>query len=301
MAFDGRIGGFSLIDILNLIGTGKHTGVLSVRQGESDGIIYFRKGKIYFALTTENRVPLGVRLLDAELIDKEKLQSAVNKQSQEENKQRLGEILVSEGWIDYQILVEFVQEQILDALFEIVNWENGEFYFEAGAIDEEEDIGVYMSVNEAIEESHKRLKEWEKIRKTIPSTDSFIRISLSPISKNDKIFLNPDEWRIVYFLGRGKTIEDLKKTLHLTTLSLCQSVVRMVNRGLIEVEPIGTMVESSEEIGATEDSNVTRMPMRYFNEGGTPLPIEKELPAEWVNYYKRLNQGLKKVKSNTNK
>ncbi len=300
MAFEGRIGGFSLIDLFNLIGNGKKTGVLSVRHSEGDGIIYFRNGKIYFALTTENRVPLGVRLMDAEIINKDQLKKAVEKQEKEGKKRRLGEILVEESWIKYKDLVEFVQEQILDALFEIISWDDGEFYFEAEAVDEEEDIGIYMTVNEALEEANKRLDDWEKIRQTIPSTDSFIKLSLGPSSQNEKIFLRPEEWRVIYFLGRGKTIEDLKKNIHLTTLSLCQIIVRLINRGLINVDKNEVKIEPSQEIEISNE-NVTRMPLRYFNDGTQTLPPEAAMPAEWINYYKRLNQGLKKIKSNNEK
>jgi len=218
MSFNGTIDEFSLLDIFQLISLTKKTGQLTVTSEAREGKISFYKGKVCFAITPQNRVPLGLRLINAGLVTKQELEEALHAQQGQEAERKVGEILISQGLITQEKLEEFVQEQIQDALFEILDWKNGHYCFDSTVDLDQEDIGINFTVKNVIEEAEKRKEEWKKIKQIIPSTQLVVKISESPCKRQEEIVLKPEEWRIIYLLDKERSVADLKEKSQLTLL-----------------------------------------------------------------------------------
>jgi len=297
VSLQGNIGEFALADIFRLVGTTKKTGRLRVRKRpEIEGTIFFVEGKVSFAYTLENRVPLGLRLVEAGLLSSEELKEALRIQ-EEGSPERLGQILISRGYIEEGVLARFVQEQILDALFEIMTWRDGEFSFEPNHIPTEEDIGIYLEAEELISDANQRLVEWEELKKRLPSTDTLLQMSPAPARFKEDITLKPQEWRILYFLGEPRTIEELKQKMHLSTLSLYKILSRMLATELIGVIPSPSREKTLQET-APGERRQERAPQplgatrKYIREH--QAPAEEDLPLEWKAYYEKLNKMVPK-------
>lgn len=294
MSLQGNLKEFSLSEIFRLIDLGKKSGRLVIGQDNLEGTILFREGKIILGRTLENRQPLGIRLVESELISQDELDEALA--SQKKNGRpplRLGEILISKGKIEKEILERFVQEQILDSLFEIFGWTEGVFYFEQGVSLEDEDIGIHVSAEEIIRELTKRYREWEELRAKLPSTDTVLQLSASPGKSKSEITIKPEEWKIIYLLNRPQSIEGLKQKTRFTTLSLYKILARMLSGGLIEIAPQQEKRDKTPEASPKSASQkllsgkYIAIPKKYI------LTKEADLPLEWQSYYERLNRRQK--------
>ncbi len=308
MSLNGRMNEFSLMDIFRLISWAGKTGHLTVTAGEKEGRISFFVGKVCFALTPQNRVPIGSRLVGAGYISKQELEEALRLQQKNEAEKKVGEILVSRGLIKQEKLEEFVQEQIQDALFEILDWEDGCYSFDIDADLGQENFGIDFTVKNVIEETEKRREEWAKIKEIIPSTQMVVSLSELPSQRQEEIVLRPEEWRILYLLDRQRSIAELKEKGQLTLLKLCQVLRDMLTKNLVQIVPPSEnemqeapkqdaaeekKAEEVEEkdievIGTTQDETAPHEGGKYIKDFSEKIvqknPEKVAVPLEWARY-----------------
>ncbi len=247
MGLQGNLSGFTLSEIFRMISFSSKTGQLVVARDSKEGRVYFREGNVHFASTPENRLPIGLRLVDAGIISREHLEEALTVQRAEPER-RLGAILVSKGFVAQDVLTGFVREQIQDALFEIFEWEDGTYYFEPdpGA---EEDVGISLQIDDIVAEAERRRQEWETIRAVLPSIESPVRLSTNAVAAGETIEIEPQEWASVCSVANGARLTDLRSVLHLTSLGVCRIVARLITRGVLELVPLPQELEiPSDEI-----------------------------------------------------
>lgn len=119
--------GFSLHDVLLLIGMERRTGELVVESGNNIGSLLFHEGKILLAFSPYTRaigdllVEQGV-LTDAELLD-------VLKQQKTCPHTPVGAILLKTGKVTFAVIESMVHEQIRKAISDFMLWKSVQFSF----------------------------------------------------------------------------------------------------------------------------------------------------------------------------
>jgi len=298
MSLNGKMNEFPLLDIFRLISWSKRTGHLTVAAGEKEGKISFFTGKVCFALTPQNRVPIGLRLVNAGLISKQELEEALRLQQNNDSEKRVGEILVSRGLIKQEKLEGFIQEQIQDALFEILDWEDGYYAFDLVPDLGQENFGIDFTVKNVIEETEKRRQEWAKIREMIPSTQMVVHISELPSQGQEEILIKPEEWRILYLLNEERSISELKEKGRLNLLRLCQTLMDMATKSLVQIAPPSnneTQTQAPAEEKEVEevaesaaDENTPRGGGKYVKDfqkdSAQEINTKISVPLEWTRY-----------------
>ncbi len=285
MSFKGSIDEFSLLDIFHLMSRTKKTGQLTVTSEAKEGKISFDEGLVCFAITPQNRIPLGSRLINAGLVSQQDLEEALRAQQGEELEKKVGEILIARGLIKQEKLEEFVQEQIQDALFEILDWENGYYYFDSSADIGQENIGISFPVEEVIKEVEKRKEEWKKIKEIIPSTQLTAKISEFPGKQQEEIVLKPEEWRILYLLDQERSIADLREKSQLTLLKLCQTLKNMLSKNMVHIVPPSN--NQPQESDETQPEKPEKTKLEVLQDAVKDDPREDEsCPIEGGKYVK---------------
>jgi hypothetical protein len=193
MALRGNLKDFSLPDVFQLVTFSRKTGVLRiVRRDGAEGSVWFRDGEVFFASSNWHTQPLGERRVNSQRITPQALKRALELRSSEpENGRRLGQILVDEAYITEKVLESFVQEQIQDRIFDLMRWDDGDFDFEPMPAAVEEDIGLAVSIENVVMEGSRRLEEWARIRKKIPSMDVVFKMATAPGEGTFEISLKP--------------------------------------------------------------------------------------------------------------
>lgn len=236
MALSGNLRDFNLPDVFQLVSFSRKTGVLNiVREDGVAGAIYFKDGEVFFATSNWNRDPLGLRLVKARQVSQKQLEQALKLQVEAgEDAPRLGQLLIDEGFISEKTLEAFVQEQIQDTIFDLMRWDEGQFDFKPVDMPSEEDIGLTVSIENIIMEGSRRLEEWNRIKKKIPSTDLVFKMATAPGEGTFEISLKPSEWRLITMIDGTLDIEQLAAAVAMNDFDVCRILYGMYSAGLLE-------------------------------------------------------------------
>ena len=235
MALRGNLKDFSLPDVFQLVQLSGKTGVLRIVRPDTEGSIWFRDGDVFFAQSNWRHELLGERLVSAQRITPAALKRALEIHDAEGGARRLGEILVSEGYITQQVLESFVQEQIEDTIFDIMRWDEGDFDFETLPEVAHEDIGLSVSVENIVMEGSRRLEEWNRIKKKVPSADMVFKMATAPGEGTFEISLKPVEWNLLLLIDGTRSVRDLALETRSTDFEVSRVIYGLFSAGLLEV------------------------------------------------------------------
>jgi len=180
MALEGSIRDFSLADIFQLIGLQRKTGVLTLRAKYDTVTVTFLDGKVVGADSLSHRLEnrLGHVLIRGELLTQDQLNRAL--EIQKETLQRLGFILVHYGIISVDALKQAIQLQILQIVFRLFRWKDGDYHFsQETTIEYDRDYVVPVSAESILMEGARMIDEWPIIEKRIRSYDMVFRKKLT--------------------------------------------------------------------------------------------------------------------------
>jgi hypothetical protein len=237
VALEGNLKEFSLVDMFRLLQKGEKSGTLHVTGRKSEGIVCFRDGRIFYASASIQREAMGKKLVRAGIISEKQLRQAqglMKIQKQDKADRKLGQILVDEGYVDSAVLENLVAEQVTDAFFELLRWEEGELRFEADEYRVDVDLGLSLPVDEAVDDAEKRLEAWERIKERIPSVDTSFQMSGTPGYKPMDIHLKPREWLLLCYMHGAKTVSELAQLTGYNEFDTARTLYGMFTAGLIE-------------------------------------------------------------------
>ena len=114
--------GFSLQDMLLLIGIHERSGELVLEAGNNIGTILFHKGKIIQAFTPYSRA-FGDLMVEDGLISEEELLETLRFQKKSDYVP-LGGLLLKAGKVTFDIIERLITEQIQQSVKEFQSWKN---------------------------------------------------------------------------------------------------------------------------------------------------------------------------------
>jgi len=236
VALEGNLKDFSLAEMFRLLASGSKTGTLHVDSTSGDGVVCFKGGQVFYANSGGNREPVGKRLVRAGIISEKQLRQAqglMKIQKKDKADRKLGQILVDEGYLDSDVLEGFIREQISDALFDLLRWEDGELRFESDELCDDADLGLAAPVEAVLSDAEKRLETWKKIRDKIPSMDTRFMMAPGPGQKPIDIHLKPREWMILCYLHGGRSVSELVGLTGYNDFDVAKVLYGMYAGGLI--------------------------------------------------------------------
>lgn len=247
MALEGNLRDFSLTDVLHLLQTGGKTGTLHVERDGDHVIVCFKGGEIYHASHGEDLEPISKRLVRAGIVNDKQLRQAqglMKIQKKDKGERRLGQILVDEGYVDGNVLSDFLRVHFAEVLFDVMRWGNGSIRFEPDEVLLDHDLGIALPVEAVLAEAGKRLEIWERIREKIPSLDTRFVMSGTPAERTTEIHLKPREWMLLCYLHGSRSVRELVELTGYSDFETARLLYGMYANGLIEkVGPAGEPVE----------------------------------------------------------
>ncbi len=236
MALRGNLKDFSLPDVFQLVTFSRKTGILRItRQDGAEGAVWFRDGDVFFASSNWHKELLGERLVRAQRITPQALSKALQIRASEPfGGRRLGKILIEEGYITEAVLESFVSDQIQDTIFDLMRWDDGEFDFETMPEVVNEDIGLSVSIENVVMEGSRRLEEWTRIRKKIPSMSVVFKMATAPGEGTFEISLKPVEWQLLLLIDGTRTVSELATESGRTDFEVARVIYGLFSAGLLE-------------------------------------------------------------------
>jgi len=250
MGLTGNLKTVSFPDVLQLLATGKKTGVLTVADGSRRKEIAFKEGNIISASSfNSNEDLLGNLLLRRGKISKKDLERAITLQKQ--TGRALGATLIDMELFDKEEVGECLRMQIEEIVYNLFSWMEGEFTFAEDSSPKNAPYLVNLVTMNIIMEGTRRIDEWMEIQKVLPPNDVLLRVKPAPRLNTDQVTLSLDEFRILSIINGERTLPDITVVSPIGEFPTCRALYKLIVSGL--VEGAGRAVKS--EGGGASDEN----------------------------------------------
>lgn len=233
MAIEGDLSSLNITSVLQLISRERLTGVLKIKKNTEVADVGFIDGDItgaFFELG-ERVERLETYLVKSGMIGKNLFEMIED--IHRETKRPTMNIIIEDKYLTIEEIERTIKFKIQEVLDELFTWNEGDFKFEEGAlIYPKSVIKIRMHTEGVILESARRLDEWPRISKTIPSGDIVYRRIDRPELK-----LQPkeDEARILSLIDERRSVEDLVEISGLGKFHTYSCLYHLLSTGQIEV------------------------------------------------------------------
>lgn len=251
MSLTGNLKTVAFPDILQLLATGKKTGILECKTSARQKEVAFKEGNIIYASAVNSSEDLlGNMLLKRGKISKSDLERAITLHKQ--TGRQLGTTLIDMNLFDKEEIGICLKMQIEEIVYNLFSWKEGTFNFHENAAPKNAPFLIELSTMNVIMEGTRRIDEWLEIQKVLPPDDALLRISKSPRSPQEEVVLSLDEFRMLSLINGDRTVPQLIDTSPMGEFVTCRAVYRLIVNGLIEVagrkEEEPTKKEDEEEV-----------------------------------------------------
>jgi hypothetical protein len=165
----GDLSRIQLPDVLSFVSMIRETGKLVLRRAQLERTIHWKEGEIVFASSSSPEHSLGQFLLR---------NGKITNAQYEESKRRVtpqtrhGKLLVQMGAISPKDLWWGVKNQVLEIIYSLIGWKDGEFaFYESTDEIAQERIVLQINTSSVIMEGIRRLDESARIREKIPNLE----------------------------------------------------------------------------------------------------------------------------------
>jgi hypothetical protein len=230
MAIQGTLKTMSLTDLLQFLAAGRKSGTLRFDRGNVSKQVYFENGLIVGSKSNDPREYLGQVLLHYGKVDENQLQAA--REVQRTSGARLGEVLVQQGFMTEDEVLEILKTRTLDAIYDLFVWNEGDFEF----YDEEplpaDLILIEVEPTKVIMEGIYRLDELARYRTLVPSDRSIIELNAGWTSS---LKLGKEYRRILYFVEKRMTVGEICYQMHASAFHVYGQLYTLVGEGVARV------------------------------------------------------------------
>lgn len=290
MALEGTLRDFSLADIFQLIGLQRKTGVLTLRSKDDTVTVTFLDGKVVGSDSLSHRLEnrLGTVLIKSGAITQDQLNQALA--IQKETLQRLGFVLTHYGIISADSLKQAIQLQILQIVYRLFRWKDGDYHFsQETTIEYDRDNVVPITAESILMEGARMIDEWPIIEKRVRSQEMVFRKKVagqeiavsdeadevdfdeSPTparrkkpAATDKIRISQEEKHVYDLVDGKRTVADIVEISYHSEFDTCKALYELLTRDLIE-EVRDKAVAPVAEATPLDETQVAETPV--------PLPL----------------------------
>lgn len=207
MPLKGRVQEISLPQVLVHLNRHRMTGTLMLTTPVFVKKAFLVKGDAIFASSTYEDDRLGEMLIKAGKITMEQYDKSVELLKQTGKRQ--GAILVELGYLSPKDLFWGVKYQVREIIYSLLQLEEAEYEFIEDDIPSHEVITLKMSMGNLIYEGVKRIDNWTRIKKEMPSPESILALSHDPAALFQDIELTQQDRNMLSMVDGKKTIKEL--------------------------------------------------------------------------------------------
>jgi len=233
MALQGNLRDFSASEILQLLGTQKKTGCLTLEQGGQHVVIYVQDGRVVSTRTPglAQGDPLLAFLKQAHRLSDEQQRGILT--IQRESSRDLEDLLLNGRYLDAEELAGFVERQILDDLMRLARWEDGTYRFDPH-LRWTQPLLVRLSIEGILMEVARRSDEQKRYGSIFSDRHQILGLRDLP---DPRVDLGEEERELFGIIDGRHTMDEVVAAAPLSEYETYEALQRMVEAGW--VEPVG--------------------------------------------------------------
>jgi hypothetical protein len=249
----GDLSKIQLPDVLSFLAMIRESGKLVVCREQLERSIHWKDGEIIFASSNSPEHSLGQFLLRNGKITQEQYDESNRRVTPQ---LRHGKLLVQMGAISPKDLWWGVKNHVLEVIYSLFSWKDGEFSVYDSAEDlAQERIVLQINTPSVIMEGIRRLDESERIREKIPSLDVVFTKIPGGVADLSELDLNEGEIAVYNSIDGRLNVRELTGRSELTEFEVTRILFQLLSARLIEpaqeekpFRPVFLDVEDSPEL-----------------------------------------------------
>jgi hypothetical protein len=234
MAMSGSLREFALWEIVQLLSSQKKTGRLQLTRGSERFSLYFLDGRIAGAREPglSPGDPLMKFLRRVRWLSEEQLRGIESLNA--ESGRDLVDLLLNGRYIDAEELTSLYERVVLDLLFRMLRWEDGEYSFTA-VVPPDSALRVSLSTDSLLMEAARRVDEYRRQMSELP--DAHVILGLRELPDPDAP-LSDSETELFGLVDGRRTLAEVVAQSPLTDYEAMEGVGRLMENRWIEI--VGT-------------------------------------------------------------
>jgi len=252
MALKGNLQDFGTTQLLNLVHLARKTGSLQLQKSGENGSspspssrgadtseLFFQQGKLVHAVMTGYDGLLTSMLVKGGKLA-EPQAKAIQQRAKSRDDKRLAMILIQNGYVSKEDVVQSVTKYIQEIVFHLFTWTEGAFYFEPNKQPNRARITVPIELGNVIMEGSRRVQELERLQDELPDLNMALKFTDHPDAKLRNISLSAEEWKIISYVKPTNSIRKIAQAHGMNDFQIRKIVYGMLQAGLVElVRPPG--------------------------------------------------------------
>lgn len=242
MSLAGELRTIDLFDVLAWVMGRKKSGIMTLSRRSTRKRLGFRDGVLHTSNSNDPRETIGQTLVRDGVISEEALFRALLRQEQE--KKRLGEILVGEGLVGELQLTRMLRANAEAHMHDLFLWPDGRFEFDDGQIPPESPSDLRVELGALLEEGRHRRELWAQLRRRFPTSEVTFRLTADPVSVSD-----PSLRQIIDLAAWGKTLAAISLETRRSEYEAALLAAGLCDQGLLAVDRIEQGAPESDPVG----------------------------------------------------
>jgi hypothetical protein len=241
MALKGNLRDFNTTQLLNLVNLARKTGKLTVNGQEQKATLHFREGRLIHACTNADEGHLTAMLLKSGKLTQDQAR-AVKSQSGGASDKVMGKYLMDAHLVSRDDIVQGVKDYMLNIVYDLFTWTEGEFFFEQDQLPASDRITVPLNLDNVILEGSRRIQEFDKLQDELPDLGTIaLKITDKPLRD---VKLTQDDWRVISHIHPRNSVKQIAQNNNMDEFQIRKIVYGMLQAGLVEtITPEGMEVK----------------------------------------------------------
>lgn len=221
----------SLTDLLQFLAAGRKSGTLKFDHGKITKQVYFKNGLIVGSKSNDPREYFGQVLLHYGKVDEIQLKIARELQRTSSGA-KLGEVLVEQGFMSEQEVLDTLKTRTLDAIYDLFVWTDGDFEFYDEEPLPEDLILIEVEPTTVIMEGIYRIDELARYKTLVPSDRSVLELNPGWTSS---LKLGKEFRQILLFVEKRMSVAEICYHMHASAFHVYGQLYTLISEGIARV------------------------------------------------------------------
>ena len=220
----------SLTDLLQFLAAARKSGTLKFDQGKITKQIYFKNGKIVGSKSNDPREYLGQVLLHYGKVDE--IQLKVAREIQRTTGAKLGEVLVQQGFLTEEDVLNILKTRTLDAIYDLFVWTDGDFEFYDDEPPPEDLLLIEVEPTNVIMEGIYRIDEFARYRSLVPTDRTILELNAGWTSS---LKLGKEYRQVLFFVEKRMSVAEICYHMHASAFHVYGQLYTLISEGIARV------------------------------------------------------------------